>query len=156
MLDQKRFSPHLLERQLVTLIEAVITPFSLNASSLDSFAAAPYITVEDPSGSLNQIRKLLTMISKEDNPAQYKRHVTLGLYRDAFDTLQVADFFQVFKHAPISSMLVSELVFCAYETKEIQGPFSVLERVKLHHTNPVDEQLPTTLRLEQTKVTPPA
>ncbi len=147
LLDQKRFSAHLLERQLVTLIEAVIKPFSLNAGSLDSFAAAPYITVEDPSGSLNQIRKLLTTISKEDNPAQYKRHVTLGLYRDAFDTLQVADCFQAFKHAPISSMLVSELVFCAYETKEIQGPFSVLERVKLHHTNPVDEQLPTTLRL---------
>lgn len=131
LLDKKHFSLHLAQRQLVSLSEAAISPFPIDAGPLDSFSSAPYITVKDSTGSLNRIREILSIISSEDSPSRYKPHITLGLYRDAFDTLQVADCFQAFKHAPISSMVVSELVFCAYETREIQGQFIVRERVKL-------------------------
>ncbi|MBW2604684.1 MAG: 2'-5' RNA ligase family protein [Deltaproteobacteria bacterium] len=137
LLDQKHFSTQRLECQLIALTEAMINPFSLNATSLGSFTTAPYITVEDPTGSLNQIRELLSTISKEDNPVPYQPHVTIGLYRDAFDTQQVAECLQAFQRAPAGSMLVTELVFCAYETKEIQGPISILERVKLNYADPV-------------------
>lgn len=131
LLDETYFSTQRLERQLVALTEAMIAPFSLNAKSLDSFASAPYITVEDPTETLHQIRGILTGISKEDNPAEYQPHITLGLYRDAFDTFQVADCLKRFECAPIRPMSVTELAFCVYETKEIQGPFRVRERVKL-------------------------
>jgi len=131
LLHEKHFSLHLAQRQLVSLTEAELTPFPLYAGSLDSFSSAPYITVKDPTGSLDRIRDFLSTISREDFPSRYKPHITLGLYRDAFDTSQVADCLQAFKHAPISSMVVSELVFCAYETREIQGQFIVRERVKL-------------------------
>jgi len=131
LLDQKHFSLHLAQLQLVSLTEAEITPFPIDAGSLDSFSSTPYIKVKDPTRSLNRIRDLLSTISREDAPYRYKPHITLGLYRDAFDTSQVADCFQAFKHAQISSMVVSELVFCAYETREIQGQFIVRERVKL-------------------------
>jgi len=132
LLAQKYFSTQILERQVAALTDAVITPFFLNARSLGSFASAPYITVEDPTETLHQIRAYLTAISKEDSPSEYQPHITLGLYRDAFDTSRVADCLRGFKYAPIGSMLVTELAFCVYETKEIQGPFRVWECVKLN------------------------
>jgi len=135
LLEQKHFSAEHLKRQILALSEAMIVPFFLNAGALNSFASAPYITVEDPTGSLNQIRERLSVISKEDDPGQYQPHVTLGLYRDAFDTLHVADRLREFQRVPISPMLVTELAFCAFATKEIQGQVSVLERVRPNCSN---------------------
>ena len=132
LVDQKYFSTRQLERQVVSLAEAMIAPFYLTAESLDSFASAPYITVEDPTGTLNRIRTYLAAISEEDNPAEYQPHITLGLYRDAFDTFQVADRLKEFAYAPISPLRVSELAFCVYETKDIQGPFRIRDRVTLN------------------------
>ena len=131
---ETHFSPQHLAGQLTALNEAMFPPFSLKAGSLNSFTSAPYITVEESTGTLNQIRRLLSSISEEDKPDQYQPHITLGLYRDAFDTLQVAKCLRGFQYTPIKPMLVTELVFCSYETKNVQGPVNVLERVKLDAT----------------------
>jgi len=132
LLSEEHFSTKLQERQAAALTEAKVTPFFLKVGALDSFASAPYITVEDQAGALGQIRSILATISKEDNPAGYKPHITLGLYQEAFDTLRVAKHLQEFRPVPTRSLFVTELAFCAYETGNIQGPFTVLERVALN------------------------
>jgi 2'-5' RNA ligase len=133
LLSEKHFSRGLQKRQAEALAGARIPPLSLTAGALDSFTSAPYLTVEDPAGSLDRIRSVLKDISKEDNPpARYRPHVTLGLYQAAFGTQLVADHLKAFCPLPAGPLRVTELAFCAYETSRIQGPFVVLERVKFN------------------------
>lgn len=132
LLSEEHFSPTLQRRQAAALDGAKVPPFFLRAGMLDSFASAPYITVEDPEGSLGQLRSILALISEEDNPpGSYRPHITLGLYREAFETLRVADHLQEFRSVATRQLSVTEVAFCAYETRDIQGPFSVVERVAL-------------------------
>ena len=131
LLDQNHFSTEQLKQQLKVLRETTIPPFNLRIGSLNSFTTAPCLMIEDSTETLKQIRDHLGMISKEDVPVQYQPHITLGFYRDVFNTVVVADHLAGFKYAPIKPMLVTELVFCVYETKEIQGQFRIMERVRL-------------------------
>ena len=132
LLSEEHFSTALQRRQTTALNEAKVPPFFLRAGLLDSFASAPYITVEDPDGSLDQLRSILVAISKEDNPpGSYKPHITLGLYQEAFETLRIANHLREFRSVSTRQLSVTELAFCAYETSDIQGPFSVVERVAL-------------------------
>lgn len=135
LLSQEYFSAQLLDCQLAALSGALISPFTLKNRHLNSFVSAPYISIEDPSGALNQIRRHLMPFSKEDNPAEYQPHITLGLYRDAFYTRQVVDHFKGFPCMPTCKMLVNEIAFCVYETNDIQGPIMILERVALESPN---------------------
>jgi 2'-5' RNA ligase len=132
LLDQNHFSTEQLKRQWRVLSEMMIPPFYLKFSSLNSFATAPCLMLEDSTEVLKQIREGLTMVSKEDAPVQYQPHITLGLYRDAFSTIDVADCLARFKYAPVNPMLVTELAFCVYETKEIQGQFRIMNRIKFN------------------------
>jgi len=131
LLSEEHFSPTLQRRQTTALNEANVPPFFLMTGMLDSFASAPYITVEDPDGSLDELRSILATISQEDNPADYKPHITLGLYQEAFETLRVANHLREFRSVSTRQLSVTELAFCVYETGDIQGPFSVVERVAL-------------------------
>jgi 2'-5' RNA ligase len=139
LLSEGHFSPQLQKRQTTALTEAKMTPFFLETGPLDSFTSAPYITVEYPAGSLDQIRSILAAVSEEDDPADYKPHITLGLYQGAFDTSRVANHLSRFRHLPTRSLQVNELSFCVYETRSIQGPFIVLERVALNCVHRIEE-----------------
>ena len=132
LLDQNHFSAEQFEQQWRVLSEMMIPPFYLKVSSLNSFTTAPCLMIEDSTGMLKQIRDCLTVISEEDVPVQYQPHITLGLYRDAFSTVEVADCLARFKYTSIKPMLVTELAFCVYETKEIQGQFRIMKRVRLN------------------------
>lgn len=131
LLDQNHFSTEQLDRQRRVLNKTKIPPFYLKAGSLNSFTTAPCIMIEDPTGTLMQIRCLLTAISEEDMPVQYQPHITLGFYQDVFSAVEIADWLARFNFAPVRPILVTELAFCVYETKEIQGRFRTMERIKL-------------------------
>ena len=125
------FSAKQLRRQWKALREAEISPFYLDIGSLDSFTTAPYLTIKDPKGILDKIRGCLRVISKEDTLSQYQPHITLGFYRDAFDTVEVSKCLARFEYAPTKPIPVTELSFCVYETKEIQGCFKAVKCVEL-------------------------
>ena len=131
LFDSEHFSEVHLKSQISTLVKAKIESFPVKTGSLNSFASAPYISIVDPTDSLDTIRELLQKTRKEDNLGQYLPHVTLGHYREAFETAMVLGYLQNFWIFPIEPLVVKELLFCAYKTKESQGPFEVLERVKL-------------------------
>ena len=103
--------------------------------TLNSFASAPYISVNDPDNSLFTIRELLQQVVKEDNSGDYVPHVTLGHYREKIETRVVATYLQKFTKLPNEPLLVKELLFCSYKTRESQGQFDVLERVELIESN---------------------
>jgi len=132
LLDQKHFSTEQMKRQWMALRKMTIPPFYLKVSSLNSFAEAPCLIIKDSTEALKQIRDCLAVISKEDAPVQYQPHITLGLYRDAFSTIEVADCLARFKHTSMKPMLVTELAFCVYETKDIQGQFRIMKRIRLN------------------------
>jgi 2'-5' RNA ligase len=132
LLDQNYFSTEQLKQQWKVLSETMIPPFYLKVSSLNSFTTAPCLMIEDPAEALKQIREDLSKISKEDTPVQYQPHITLGFYRDAFSTVEVAECLARFKYMSIKPMLVTELFYCVYETKEIQGRFKTIKRVMLN------------------------
>lgn len=132
LLDQNHFSTEHLDRQWRVLSEATIPPFYLKVTSLNSFTTAPCLMIEDSTGTLKQIRDCLTVISKEDAPVQYQPHITLGFYRDAFSTIEVAECLTRFKYPSIKPMLVTELAFCVYETIKIQGQFAIIKRIRLN------------------------
>jgi 2'-5' RNA ligase len=132
LLDQNHFSIEQFEKQWRTLSEMIISPFYLKVSSLNSFVTSPCLMIEDSTGTLRLIRDCLAVVSKEDTPVQYEPHITLGLYRDAFSTIEVADCLARFKDMSIKPMLVTELAFCVYKTKEIQGRFRIMNRVRLN------------------------
>jgi 2'-5' RNA ligase len=131
LLDQNHFSTEQMERQWMALRKMTIPPFCLKVGSLNSFTAAPCLMIEDSTEVLKHIRDCLAVISEEDAPVQYQPHITLGLYRDAFSTVEVADCLARFKCASIKPMLVTELAFCVYETKDIQGQSRIMKRIKL-------------------------
>jgi len=141
LLDQNHFSTEHLKRQWRVLNEMRILPFYLEIASLNSFTTAPCFMIEDSTGALKQIRDRLMVISEEDAPVHYQPHITLGLYRDAFNTTDVADCLAEFKYTSIKPLLVTELAFCVYETKEIQGQFRIKKRVKLYGTGAKKEKI---------------
>jgi 2'-5' RNA ligase len=132
LLDQNHFSNEQFKQQWRALSEIMIPPFYLTVSSLNSFTTAPCLMIEDSTGALKQIRDCLAMISKEDEPVQYQPHITLGLYRDAFCTVEVASCLARFKFTSIKPMLVTKLAFCVYETINIQGQFRIIKQVRLN------------------------
>jgi 2'-5' RNA ligase len=132
LFDQNHFSAECLEEQFRVLGEMAIPPFYLRITSLNSFTTVPCLMVEDSTGSLKQIRERLTTVCEEDVPVQFQPHITLGLYRDAFNTVEVAKCLANFRCPPTRPVLVTELSFCVYETKEIQSQFKTTRRVKLN------------------------
>lgn len=131
LLDERHASPAHLRRQSERLRQARPPVFELHAGGLDSFASAPYVAVDDPSGTLHALRRLLAAIAAEDSPAQYQPHLTVGLYRAAFDFGHVRRHLATFRHPDVPPLPVRELQFCTYQTHDIQGPFTVRTRVPL-------------------------
>ncbi len=131
LLSEAHFSLRLREDQYAALDRAKLDPFLLRTGELDSFASAPYLSVEDPTSSIDQIRMIFSTIAEEDDPASYTPHITVGVYRDAFSTVRVANHLWAFRYAQIPALTVTEVAFCAFETHNIQGPFTVLRKVKL-------------------------
>lgn len=130
LLDKEYFSDELLNNQYHKFKGSNISQFSLHTTSLNSFTSAPHLNIEY-SAPLHNLRKLATNISQEDAFYEYRPHVTIGLYRDAFSTDEVTKHLQNFQYPSIKAMKVTKLSFCAYETCNIQGPFQILRQIDL-------------------------
>ena len=132
LLSPEHFSEDTLCRQALLLRQSNIRPFSLRYTAISSFSTAPYLGVEDSEGGLKKIRELLAGISGEDHPPPaYTPHITLGFYKEAFDSAEVSDCLKKFKKKFSLSLEVRELCFCTYKTCEFQGPFRVARRIRL-------------------------
>ena len=135
LIDENHFSTLRLTQQSNALKQLNISPFTLTLGPLDSFTTAMYLGIEDKSDSLYKIREHLNAVTTDHPTEIYYPHVTLGLYRDNFSTREIAKEIQSFRlqaSQNLTSIEVTELVFCRYETKVLQGPFEVERRIKLN------------------------
>tara|TARA_B100001063_G_scaffold66200_1_gene60206 strand:+ start:3474 stop:4091 length:618 start_codon:yes stop_codon:yes gene_type:complete len=131
LLSNEHFSNDLILKQVKQIKECNIKAFTLNLSKPNSFSTCPYLFIDDSLGKLDFIRKCLhNEISKKINTRKYIPHVTLGFYNKVYKTSDIVKKISKLNLHDIE-FTVNELVFAQYETKDIQGPYEVLHRVKL-------------------------
>lgn len=134
LMHRDHFSGEQLRQQSRLLETAEIAPFYLRINpSLDSFTTAPFLMIDDPAGAIGQIRALLRSVAGDDAaPEHYRPHITLGFYRSAFDTADVSESLAGFTYPETNPVRVTELSFCTYETRSIQGCFEIVENIHLN------------------------
>ena len=133
LLSDDFFHQDLIEKQIEQIKKSNIKSFSLQLLSFNSFSTCPYLSIVDSFGNLEYIRKCLNNTSKENDASKYTPHVTLGFYNKAYKTSDIVKDISNLNSNDIE-FKVSEIVFAQYETKDIQGPYHVLHRIKLDDT----------------------
>lgn len=130
LLSDDYFHDDLLKKQINHLKNSNIKPFSLQLANCNSFNTSPYLTIIDSFNNINLIRKYLNNTSNEVDLPIYIPHVTLGFYNNNYKTLDIVKKINNKSFSNIEFM-VKEIVFAQYKTKDIQGPYEVLHRIKL-------------------------
>ena len=131
LLDEQHFSECTLHQQLLLLEKLNLKSFKLSLADLNSFTAGPYIAVSY-NENLVKIRQTLNNVSSEDSPAQqYKPHITLGFYNEAYRLSDIQALIERIGFEENEEMEVNEIVFACYETKYTQARYKVLHRVEL-------------------------
>lgn len=131
LMHQSAFNETALKQQIAVLSSQAGNGFSLSLGRLNSFAAAPYFEIIDAEKRLQALRQLLQSTLAEQLPQPYVPHLTVGLYRDAYPTREIAEKLNAFQHTDSGHIIVNELQFCCYETADIKGPLTVLHRLPL-------------------------
>jgi len=131
LMSERHFSKADLDKQ-VSIIEAMnLSPFEVSISHIDSFTTAAYLNISDVSLSLSKINVALNQISCDSEPTSFEPHITLGLYREKFESKKVAKEIMKFELFETPPILVSEVHFCRYETANIQGQINLVKRIRL-------------------------
>ncbi|PCM46140.1 2'-5' RNA ligase family protein [Marinobacter sp. ANT_B65] len=117
-------------RQVEQLKKRSFRAFPLQLSGCNSFAVCPYLQIRDPLGNLDHIRECLGSIAEADNASGYTPHVTLGFYNQAYNPADIVEKIAEIRSYDISFM-ATEIVFAQYETRDVQGPYQVLHRIRL-------------------------
>ena len=134
LLSNNNFHQDLINKQIEQIKKSNIKSFPLQLSSCNSFYTCPYLQICDPLSKLNSIRECLNNTSEENNPNKYTPHVTLGFYNKAYKTADIVKEINNLCSHDIE-FVVNEIVFARYETKDIQGPYQVMHRIKLDNDN---------------------
>jgi len=121
----------LITDQIEKIKKSNIKSFPLQLSSFNSFSTCPYLNILDPLQKLNSIRECLNIKSDRSTPSKYTPHVTLGFYNDRYQTLDIVKDISKKSFDDIE-FTVKEIVFARYKTKDVQGPYEVLHRIKLN------------------------
>ncbi|MFT6030400.1 MAG: 2'-5' RNA ligase [Oleiphilaceae bacterium] len=131
LMSEDHFSNAALDDQISIIEEMKLSVFEVSLSHIDSFTTAAYLHISDASDTLCKINQTLSVISHNSTPTIYQPHITLGLYREKFESKCVVEEIMKFGRVEIPSMIAKEVHFCRYETSNIQGPIEVLKRIKL-------------------------
>ncbi len=130
LLDEKHFTEHNLQQQIVALKQAHIPAFSISSSAPNTFTTAPYLSIKDPSNSLTSIRDQLHHVRDGQDGCEYIPHITLGFYKQAYSIPELLRQLLALD-IPAIEFMIKELVFARYNTHEIQGRYHVLHRIPL-------------------------
>ena len=119
--------------QLAALRARNLDAFRIEIGALESFAAAPFLTVRDGAQTLAALHRCLH--THTDNPQHpqgvYVPHVTVGLYADAWPCAPVAERFACLNDAPPLALTVRRLKLLRYEAAKIGGALSTLAEYDL-------------------------
>lgn len=105
--------------------------FTLRIGGLSSFDSAAFLQVDDPGASLAALRAALAGPRREIRDTPYVPHLTVGLYRGAFDKRQVAHRLAAFDDSTPIELSVQNIHFATYAARELGGPLRFVETVIL-------------------------
>ena len=127
------FAPQHIAAQLAALRAQALGTFAIEIGALESFAAAPFLTVHDDGQTLAALRHCLHTDTDDPQHPQgaYVPHVTVGLYADAWPCAQVAERFALLADAPPLPFAVRRLHLLGYEAAEIGGALFTLAEYDL-------------------------
>jgi len=131
LMSPDHFSQTKLDQQISMLEAMSLKPFEISLSHIDSFTTAAYLKASDSNRSLSKINEALSTISSDSKPAFYQAHITLGLYREKYESKLIAEEIIKFGRFPAQAIFVKEVQFCRYETANIQGPIEIVKTIKL-------------------------
>lgn len=111
------------------LESARLPPFMLTLGPLDTFSTALHFHIQDSSGTIATIRKLLNRGWDEGRTEPYVAHVTVGLYSVAVPMNEIQRRLAAFpSHSP-TSCTIHSLSLMTYEASVTGGPLTLVTRV---------------------------
>lgn len=117
-----------LHSQLNVVEQALIQPFEIEIGGINSFASAPFLEVHDPANGIARLREILARGGREFRTAPYRPHLTVGLYRNSFDSQEVTNHLVEFPPSPVR-WKVEEITLATYQAREIAGPLTYQHEV---------------------------
>ena len=132
LISNKNDQDEKVAKQIQKLVRDKFSNFSLQLIGCNSFSVCPYLGVRDQEGQLNTLREQLKGCS-EHELSDYTPHVTLGFYDKAYKTKEIVECISEFPTNDVE-FTVKEIIYAQYETREVQGPYKVLYRLKLDST----------------------
>jgi len=124
------FLPDQLQAQLAALALVAVSPFVLEVGGLGSFATAPYLTVDDPTGALAPLRSALAVAGGEWRESAYVPHITVGLYAGAYPVARVARGRSQLAADPVS-LPMSRIALMTYDSRVVGGPLQTVAEFDL-------------------------
>lgn len=141
------FTQTQLDLQLAALQAALDTPaayglsaqpWTLDIGGVNSFASAPFLEVHDDHGTLTALRTLLLPHGEDFRSEPYCPHITLGLYRDRFETAAVAADFSLAADSMPLKLHMASLDLLSYDARALGKPLKLERRVDLTSLHELD------------------
>ncbi len=122
-----------ISRKALTAATRQVAPFSIKLGPLGSFISSPCFDIHDASGGLLALRQALRPVlfdpGSQVEDDDYRPHLTVGLYRDRFETGEIAARIDAFRKAETRTFPVREIALCAYSTRSIKGALLTVARM---------------------------
>ncbi|CAI3113578.1 hypothetical protein MWMV17_MWMV17_00799 [Acinetobacter calcoaceticus] len=112
------------EQQREILRKKNFASFELKIGSVDSFSSALFVEIQDARNILSLIRQKLGTVSNEIAALDYCPHITLGLYRENYNSdlilQKISELPVQYKHAEFE-LKIEHLTFGYYQAQTLQG-----------------------------------
>jgi 2'-5' RNA ligase len=112
------------EQQREILRKKNFASFELKIGSVDSFSSALFVEIQDTENILSLIRQKLGTVSNEIAALDYCPHITLGLYRENYNSdlilQKISELPVQYKHAEFE-LKIEHLTFGYYQAQTLQG-----------------------------------
>ena len=115
------FGADILHQQIDALHRLRPQAFTIAIGALDGFSSAPYLSVADSGGHIERLRTTLDLCPHPLARTDYRPHVTIGLYADAWPLAQIEAELAGFAPGAPLRVEVSRLSLLAYASAEIGG-----------------------------------
>lgn len=122
-----------LAAQLDALRRLDARPFELHIGGLDSYASAPFLTVDDPDQRLEPLRAALAGHSAEIRQSPFHAHLTVGLYARTVAGAGLQQRLGGFTDSEPLALPVRELHYSTYAAAELSGPLRTEHRLALRN-----------------------
>lgn len=124
------FSSLQLAKQLQQLQQSSLEPIQLQTGQIRSFESSLCIEIHDPQQRLQQLRAILNQSATEIRVQPYFPHISLGIYRQAYDYDQIMASINAVEQQYFT-LHCSQLHFGYYQPQHLQGPLYAAHTLRL-------------------------